>query len=325
MSKQFQLSIQDPCHENWDAMTPTEKGRFCAQCQKQVVDFTHMSDRQLAEFFKKPSTGSICGRFMADQLDRSIEVPRKRIPWLRYFFQYTIPAFLLSLKSGTVKAQGMVYITDSTKRAVCTDADKKSATDTMITVRGIVRNEKGEPLPGASIVNEAGRRGAVTNEQGEYSIKILRGSSLRFTYVGYEALLIEDITTTVVDAKLNLWVDREQYFVGVIVSTVKKKKKHIPVIQDHSPVADSNRLRIWPNPLTAGQALKCSFDQKETGRYTIQVTRITGEAMMNQEQTLDKITKDITINLPVLPAGEYILLLVNREAGKKYSAKFIVQ
>src|SRR6185436_3832810 len=100
MRKKIQLSIPTPCHENWDAMTPVEKGRFCGSCQKQVVDFSTMSDRQVAEFFKKPSTGSVCGRFMSDQLGRIIEIPKKRIPWLKYFFQFAVPAFLVSLKSS---------------------------------------------------------------------------------------------------------------------------------------------------------------------------------------------------------------------------------
>ena len=53
MSKKIQLTIDEPCHENWDGMTPVEKGKFCGACQKQVVDFSNMSDRQVAEFFKK--------------------------------------------------------------------------------------------------------------------------------------------------------------------------------------------------------------------------------------------------------------------------------
>src|SRR5215208_6759999 len=107
MSKKFQLQIPTPCHENWDNMSPVEKGRFCDSCQKQVVDFSNMSDREIAVFFKKPSTGSVCGRFMHDQLDRDIEIPRKRIPWVKYFLQFLLPGFLLTIKA---KAQGEVRV-----------------------------------------------------------------------------------------------------------------------------------------------------------------------------------------------------------------------
>jgi CarboxypepD_reg-like domain len=117
MAKKILLNIPEPCHEDWDGMTPVEKGKFCGSCQKQVIDFSNMSDRELAQFFKKPSTGSVCGRFMNDQLERDLDIPKKRIPWLRYFFTMAIPAFFLSLKSAASKTQGEIRI-------------KKSGTDT---------------------------------------------------------------------------------------------------------------------------------------------------------------------------------------------------
>jgi len=100
MSKKFQLQIPEPCHENWNKMAPGDKGRFCGSCQKTVVDFTEMSDMQLVAFFKKPSTGSVCGRFYNDQLDRDYGIPKKRLPWLKYFFQFSIPVFLSLVNSA---------------------------------------------------------------------------------------------------------------------------------------------------------------------------------------------------------------------------------
>src|SRR5881397_1773271 len=97
--KKIQLSIPEPCHEDWNKMTPGEKGRFCESCQKTVIDFTNMSDRQIAEHFKKQD-GPVCGRFMGDQLNRTIDMPRKRIPWIKYFFQFALPTFLISVKAG---------------------------------------------------------------------------------------------------------------------------------------------------------------------------------------------------------------------------------
>src|SRR5690349_2668277 len=110
MGKQIHLSIADPCHENWDNMTTAEQGRFCASCQKQVVDFTNMTDTQLADFFKTKSTGSTCGRFYDDQLNRNIQVPGKTIPWIKYFFQIALPAFLMSAKASAQAKTGIKNI-----------------------------------------------------------------------------------------------------------------------------------------------------------------------------------------------------------------------
>jgi hypothetical protein len=111
MSQKIQLSIPKPCHEDWDKMSPDAQGRFCGSCQKQVVDFSTMSDRQVAQFFKKPSTGSVCGRFMDDQLGRELEIPKKRVPFAKYFFQVAIPMALISQKAT---AQGSVKVTTQT-------------------------------------------------------------------------------------------------------------------------------------------------------------------------------------------------------------------
>jgi hypothetical protein len=118
MSKKLQITIPTPCHENWDNMTNVQQGKFCGSCQKNVVDFSDMSDRQVAEFFKKPSTGSVCGRFMTDQLERDIEIPRKRIPWIKYFFQFAFPAFLVSIKASAQKTPGGKSIKVATQDTV---------------------------------------------------------------------------------------------------------------------------------------------------------------------------------------------------------------
>jgi hypothetical protein len=121
MSKPFQLTIPKPCHEDWNKMTPDEKGRFCSSCQKQVVDFTVMNNQQLAQFFKKPSTGTVCGRFNNDQLNQDLQVPQKRIPWLKYFFTIVLPAFFTASKATAQGGVSKVLMTGKTKMIVVPD------------------------------------------------------------------------------------------------------------------------------------------------------------------------------------------------------------
>jgi len=66
----MKITIPKPCHENWAAMTPEEKGRFCQVCSKSVRDFTRASDLEIMNDLS--GTSNICGNFRADQLDRNL-------------------------------------------------------------------------------------------------------------------------------------------------------------------------------------------------------------------------------------------------------------
>lgn len=77
------IHIAEACHENWNAMSAQEQGRFCQQCSKTVTDFSEMSDREVLQFLSS-GKGSGCGRFAADQLNREIHLPAtqaKRTAW----------------------------------------------------------------------------------------------------------------------------------------------------------------------------------------------------------------------------------------------------
>lgn len=65
---QTYLTIPDPCHENWDAMTPEEQGRYCGKCCKVVVDFTSMPTEDVIRFISDRSSQKICGHFRTDQI-----------------------------------------------------------------------------------------------------------------------------------------------------------------------------------------------------------------------------------------------------------------
>ena len=201
MANKIQLVIPEPCHENWKEMTPVDKGRYCLACQKSVIDFTKMSDREIAQFFKKPSTGSVCGRFLDDQLGRDFEVPRKRVPWLRYFFQIAIPAFLASSKAtaqGTVKLKADLSCSttqlpiDSTASikllplqgrvgGVQAIFSKKS----QAIVVGKVVDEKGAIISGASITRKGTHSGTVSDGNGQFKIVIPESGKTEVLVISY--------------------------------------------------------------------------------------------------------------------------------------------
>lgn len=73
----IQISIPQPCSEDWNKMTPQEQGRFCDSCQKCVVDLTNFSDKELYQYLLANKGKKACGRFRTEQLNRPIQIPHQ--------------------------------------------------------------------------------------------------------------------------------------------------------------------------------------------------------------------------------------------------------
>ncbi|MBK6951022.1 MAG: T9SS type A sorting domain-containing protein [Crocinitomicaceae bacterium] len=63
------ISINQPCHENWSAMTPSEQGAFCGKCQIDVIDFSGKTPEDVKQILEANVGKHLCGRFKKTQLD----------------------------------------------------------------------------------------------------------------------------------------------------------------------------------------------------------------------------------------------------------------
>ena len=65
----MKISINEPCQESWEGMTPNQQGAFCGSCAKDVVDFSKMGIGQIKSFFSKNNASEkVCGRFKETQI-----------------------------------------------------------------------------------------------------------------------------------------------------------------------------------------------------------------------------------------------------------------
>jgi hypothetical protein len=62
------ISIPEPCHENWADFTPTQKGAFCGSCQIDVIDFSTKTPNEVKSILLENSGKHLCGRFKKSQL-----------------------------------------------------------------------------------------------------------------------------------------------------------------------------------------------------------------------------------------------------------------
>ncbi|MBN4070925.1 hypothetical protein JYT72_00315 [Crocinitomix catalasitica] len=62
------VSIPEPCHEDWDKMTPTEIGALCDKCQIDVIDFTIKTPDEVRNILKESAGKNFCGHISKAQL-----------------------------------------------------------------------------------------------------------------------------------------------------------------------------------------------------------------------------------------------------------------
>ncbi|MCB0479006.1 MAG: hypothetical protein KDC84_12635 [Crocinitomicaceae bacterium] len=98
----MRLSIGTPCNENWDEMTPQDKGRFCPKCEKQVYDLTKADDQEILHFFRNKDE-KVCGRLTRFQLNHDFF--EKSPVSSNSFNRYIAASFTLLALSPAVVAQ----------------------------------------------------------------------------------------------------------------------------------------------------------------------------------------------------------------------------
>ena len=216
MKNKVQLSIPNPCHQNWQQMTVAEKGKFCSFCKKNVIDFTMQSDTSILNSIKKES--NLCGRFLPNQLDRILlERKEKSIYW-----QIVLASFLgfLGLGSQASFAQGLVRI--ETKK----DSLKKPQVILKLKeefdLSGVVVDVKNIAVAGANVTNNRNAARTQTDLNGRFTIQVATNDNLIVKFVGMDALeyCVQDYDPNI--PAINLIMQEFPALLGGFIAVQKK-------------------------------------------------------------------------------------------------------
>ncbi|MVM36168.1 carboxypeptidase-like regulatory domain-containing protein [Spirosoma sp. HMF4905] len=177
-TERIQLAVDTPCQQSWQEMTSTELGRFCAHCQKTVVDFSDLTDKQLIDLLAQ-STGSTCGRFRLNQLNRAIQVPVPASPSPRRFFSL-LTAGLLGYQ--TVQAETPPALT--TPSTIQIDQNVTSTTelpannettlaDSLRIITGrVIENTTNTSLAGVNVSLKGTSTEVLTDSAGHFQLQV---------------------------------------------------------------------------------------------------------------------------------------------------------
>lgn len=204
MKQKIQISIPEPCHKGWQNMTPVEKGRFCASCQKTVLDFTHLSDNEIIKLVTK--NDNLCARINVFNLNRNLIKTKTKSNYFGYFAT-TVLAFLgLGTESVIAQEIPVVEQTDFKYLNKVSDSVKK------ITVSGRVTYD-GHPLPGAIIKIKGTKNSTNTDQNGKYTIEVNQGEILIFSFLS----MIDKEVLVRNSKKINVVLHQEEMLIGQVI------------------------------------------------------------------------------------------------------------
>lgn len=207
--KKFHLSIDKPCQENKDNFIKTDNGGFCASCQKEVIDFTKMTDAEIKDYFKIKANRNTCGMFYPEQLKTYHTNHYKRPIWLG-----------VAILSGLLAA---IPIDGESQNTVSATAEKTEQTNIIktpptifdsLTLKGQVTYiPDSSGLPGVSVLLKGTNMGTITDINGNFTLKIPADTidyEIEFSFIGLKTVEIH--RSTLVGNTLHVFMDDDTIY-----------------------------------------------------------------------------------------------------------------
>jgi hypothetical protein len=223
------LSIPEPCPENWENMRQTQKGKFCDLCSKEVIDFTKWTDAEIIQYFENMQasatnkSGKTCGRLSTQQVERINQILQNHTSQQANLWRIFAWAFSASALSSIVALQNVNAaekpVNQELIRAISNEIENKninleSLEDTLRqpwVISGTVKNISNSiPFISTVISVKGTNLATVTDFNGNYELDLSKLSSqetitLQASASGFE-LYEQEITRTDTICNVNLIV-----------------------------------------------------------------------------------------------------------------------
>ena len=311
--------IPKPCHENWNAMTPQEKGRHCDVCSKVVVDFTKKSQEEINHVMET-AEGKVCGNFNITQLNQEAQSKVFKNPYNIFnrnfkYFAMTVFGFFAFNKKTEAQLKGKVAI-----RGDVAPYEYENTNKVITTLNGTIKKADGKPAGGAVVIvtsegNEIGRTTAIAN--GSYSIKFQPGKivnkkvNVTVNYSHAETKYINDLSLPKPENKLNVSLDEVYMMLGEVMYVPPKdtvEEIALPVIEDTTEeTKDIEIANVIITGIPADTSRPANTTCTET--YTIETTDSTNSTTEKTIETpinnLVVRPEDIQISIFPNPTGNF--------------------
>lgn len=219
----YKITIPQPCSEDWNKMTATQKGAFCKSCAKEVIDFTSTTKRELSRKIKQGD--KLCGRFKPEQLNS----PLPRVSQSQFRHNAAMLGFTSLLALGTpLVAQQTTEPTQTEQNYIVGRIAPQPVEKETYTLTGIVKDSHDLPLPGVSLILKGSTIGAKTDMAGKFSITIPTANTrekqvLWVSYLGFET---QEIAIKESMKSLSISLVEDEVILGdIVIEEYPVKKK----------------------------------------------------------------------------------------------------
>lgn len=341
MPRSLLLNIAEPCHENWQNMTPQEQGRFCGSCQKTVVDFTMMSDQEVLSYFLK-ADHSVCGRFAEDQLNKELVITEKKKRFSWAYVWNILVATLLAVKADAQACPPIkepVAAIDHLPKKIGKVAYVRPTGGPVVIAGKVIDETNNQPVGRVNISIKGTGLAGMADTKGQFNLKIenKEGLKLEFSAIGYETkTLTVDELANLQDLQVSLkpaYTELKEVVVTASGTNTRKgyticsykittQKEILRNINDWV----QKDVKVYPNPVVRGNSFTVSLSLKQAGAYKLEVLNAAGQVM--QVQPLLMQTKEQVIDLhtqAAWSAGIYWLRISSPNTKNVYQSKLLVK
>lgn len=231
----YYLEIKEPCHESWEKMSPTDKGKFCSSCEKEVIDFTKINDRDILSVLKNAER-NVCGRIQKERLNNSIETENSKSTF-KNVKQLAASFLLLNFvldSSKELKGQNVsdTIVINDTRWKGQPEVITNSVSERII--RGTIKDDTtGEILYGASIMIKGTKQGATVDYSTEEFVLRIPSTTkdtieLEFYYVTYDSKSIKySLNNLPEEITIALHTNLEELHIVGLIEPYPARKKPI--------------------------------------------------------------------------------------------------
>ncbi|TBO43908.1 peptidase associated/transthyretin-like domain-containing protein [Pedobacter kyonggii] len=219
-----EVTIAEPCLQNWDEMEKGVGFNFCKACSKNVIDFSGYTNAEIIGVLAN-SGSSVCGRLSQTQLNQlnyhlSI-VPTSNKNWIKYIGVLAIGMSVFIMEASATNFKAPIEITRSINNGI---DDKKPTVPKKI--YGYVIGADNKPAIGIKLTIADTRLFSTTDKNGRYEITLddkfdVSKNKLVVESLQYHAILTLDFSK---GKQNNLKLQKaESMIMGKIMIAPKKK------------------------------------------------------------------------------------------------------